>query len=153
VGIKGLVSLGKGARVGQGLAFRRWRGSRLPVLYEEKSQIRVPSESCSQWNFPSQIGRTRLFERIKPLIGVDALMKSDQNPHYPRDVMRFFPRYTHKTYNGRRGFVVGYGELNAADSIRSLVSITRVRKSEPTSTVFSGEPGTQQRKLSDWPHT
>ena len=56
-------------------------------------------------------GRARLFERIKPFIRADALIKSDQNPHYPRDVMRFFPHCTHKTYKGRRGCVVGQGEL------------------------------------------
>lgn len=55
--------------------------------------------------------RKKLFERIKPHIHPEALIKSDQNPHYPIDVKRFFPRSTHKTFKGRRGCVVGQGEL------------------------------------------
>lgn len=55
--------------------------------------------------------RRRLFKRIRPYIHPEALIKSDQNPHYPDDVKRFFPRSTHQAYKGRRGCVVGQGEL------------------------------------------
>ena len=58
-------------------------------------------------------GRKRLFEKIKPFVHPEAVIKSDQNPHYPKDVKRFFPRATHKTYKGRRGCVVGQGELKS----------------------------------------
>jgi len=55
--------------------------------------------------------RKRLFERIKPHVHPTAVIKSDQNPHYPDDVKRVFSQATHKTYKGRRGCVVGQGEL------------------------------------------
>jgi len=55
--------------------------------------------------------RRRLFKKIKPYIHVEALIKSDENPHYPIDVKRCFPHSIHKTYKGRRGCVVGQGEL------------------------------------------
>ncbi|MEK6774013.1 MAG: hypothetical protein AABY64_08735, partial [Bdellovibrionota bacterium] len=38
-------------------------------------------------------------------------IKSDQNPHYPKDVMRDFPRASHEKFKGRKACVVGQGEL------------------------------------------
>ena len=55
--------------------------------------------------------RRRLFQRILPLVAQSAEIKSDENPHYPCDVGKFFPGRTHKTFKGRRGCVVGQGEL------------------------------------------
>lgn len=55
--------------------------------------------------------RARLFERIKPYLKSDAIIKSDQNPHYPRDVKKWFPEAKHVAYKGRRGCIVGQGEL------------------------------------------
>ncbi len=57
------------------------------------------------------LGRKKLFEKIKPLIEPTAIIKSDQSPHYPKDVRRFFPTSIHKTFEGRRGCIVGQGEL------------------------------------------
>ncbi len=56
-------------------------------------------------------GRRRLFKRIKPLMHPFVSIKSDENPHYSRDVKRYFPTSEYKTYKGRRGAVVGQGEL------------------------------------------
>ncbi|MEK6773401.1 MAG: transposase [Bdellovibrionota bacterium] len=56
-------------------------------------------------------GRRKLFKDIKTLIHHNALIKSDQNPHYPKDVMRHFPKASHETFKGRRGCIVGQGEL------------------------------------------
>ena len=56
-------------------------------------------------------GRNQLFENIKSFLAPQALIKSDQNPHYKPDVERHFPFSIHKTYKGRRGCVVGQGEL------------------------------------------
>lgn len=56
-------------------------------------------------------GRERLFEKIQGLVHPHAEIKSDQNPHYPKDVKRFFPRATHKRYLGKRGSLGGQGEL------------------------------------------
>jgi transposase-like protein len=61
-------------------------------------------------DFRSQ-GRAKLFERIRPLISEDALIKSDSNPHYPNDVKKWFPLATHEMHLGQRGSVTGQGEL------------------------------------------
>jgi transposase-like protein len=61
-------------------------------------------------DFRSQ-GRAKLFERIRPLISENALIKSDSNPHYPRDVKKFFPLATHERHLGQRGSIAGQGEL------------------------------------------
>ena len=55
--------------------------------------------------------RQRLFSRIKDYIATGAVIKSDQNPHYIGDVQRFFPKSVHLRYKGRRGCIVGQGEL------------------------------------------
>ena len=57
--------------------------------------------------------RRALFSALKPHIAEEALVKSDQSPHYPNDVREYFPKARHQTYKGRRGCVVGQGELKA----------------------------------------
>ena len=42
--------------------------------------------------------RAKLFKRIKNYIATECLIKSDENPHYPRDIRRFFPQSTHHVY-------------------------------------------------------
>jgi hypothetical protein len=56
-------------------------------------------------------GRTRLFTRIKAWVAPGAQIKSDQNPHYPKDVKVHFPTSKHHRFKGRRGAIVGQGEL------------------------------------------
>ena len=56
-------------------------------------------------------GRAQVFHRLKSLITKDAIIKSDQSPHYPGDVKRFFPSAMHIAYLSRRAAVVGQGEL------------------------------------------
>jgi hypothetical protein len=55
--------------------------------------------------------RARLFHGLRHVIHENALIKSDQNPHYPADVARFFPNATHATFLGRRPAATGQGEL------------------------------------------
>ncbi len=55
--------------------------------------------------------RSILFKRISPLINPRCTIKSDENPHYPSDVRRYFPQSSYKTFKGRRGSIVGQGEL------------------------------------------
>jgi transposase-like protein len=57
------------------------------------------------------MGRDELFGEIKSLIKPNALIKSDENPHYLSDVKKHFPNSKHETFKGRRGCVVGQGEL------------------------------------------
>ena len=56
-------------------------------------------------------GRRELFKRIAPHVKEDMLIKSDDNPYYPRDVRRHFPKARHVTYKGKRGAITGQGEL------------------------------------------
>jgi transposase-like protein len=66
--------------------------------------------------------RNKLFTEIKPYIAKNALIKSDENPHYPGSVRHHFPGSIHQVFKGRRGCVVGQGELKAGgfDPIFSL---------------------------------
>ena len=56
-------------------------------------------------------GREELFTCLKPLLAEDVHIKSDQNPHYPPSIKKHFPNSRHQTFKGRRGCVVGQGEL------------------------------------------
>lgn len=57
--------------------------------------------------------RKELFKELKSFTHPMAVIKSDENPHYVKDVKTHFSRCLHKTYKGRRGCVVGQGELKA----------------------------------------
>jgi hypothetical protein len=60
-----------------------------------------------------KVERKKLFRRLKDIISPQACFESDSNPHYPKDLKRAFPNCTHLTSEGRRGCVVGQGELKA----------------------------------------
>ena len=55
--------------------------------------------------------RNALFEELKPLLTDDAIIKSDQNPHYEADVKKHFPGHIFQTFKSRKACVVGQGEL------------------------------------------
>ena len=57
------------------------------------------------------LGRTELFTSLAPLVEKNVLIKSDKNPHYPRDVKAHFPQATHAVFKGRKATVAGQGEL------------------------------------------
>jgi transposase-like protein len=50
---------------------------------------------------------------ISHVAAADLLVKSDQCPRYPKLVRKHLPGAEHKTFKGRRGCVVGQGELKA----------------------------------------
>jgi len=50
---------------------------------------------------------------ISCVASADLLVKSDQCPRYPKLVRKHLPDAEHKTFKGRRGCVVGQGELKA----------------------------------------
>ena len=58
-----------------------------------------------------RLGRERLFEKIKPLVSPDALIKSDQNPYYVAAVRRHFPLAKHQRFKGKRSSLTGQGEI------------------------------------------
>lgn len=66
--------------------------------------------------------RQALFNEIRPHVAKGAIIKSDENPHYPNHVRKYFPESPHIVFKGRRGCVVGQGELKAGgfDPIFSL---------------------------------
>lgn len=66
--------------------------------------------------------RRRLFTRIQPMIHPKALIRSDQHPHYPKDVQLIFPSAQHTRVKGRKSAATGQGELKQGrfDPIFSL---------------------------------
>jgi hypothetical protein len=66
--------------------------------------------------------REELFQELQTHIDEFAVIKSDDNPHYPSTLKKYFKNALHKSYKGRRGCVVGQGELKAGgfDPIFSL---------------------------------
>ena len=57
------------------------------------------------------IGRKRLLRFVRKLSKRSVTIKSDENPHYPPLIRELFPHAEHLRYKGRRGCVVGQGEL------------------------------------------
>jgi hypothetical protein len=52
-----------------------------------------------------------LFHSLKKCTDPKALFESDQNPFYPGVLKRHFPQAIHNTVKGKRGCIVGQGEL------------------------------------------
>ena len=57
--------------------------------------------------------REKLFLELQALVSERAHFQSDQNPHYGQTLKKHFPKASHQTFKGRRGCVVGQGELKA----------------------------------------
>jgi hypothetical protein len=55
--------------------------------------------------------RRKLFSELKSFVTENALIESDQNPHYPEDIKEFFPLSQHNAHKGQRGSITGQGEL------------------------------------------
>jgi hypothetical protein len=54
-----------------------------------------------------------MLGKLKELSPRPSLIKSDMCPHYPAPVQKIFPESYHQVFKGRRGCVVGQGELKA----------------------------------------
>ena len=52
-----------------------------------------------------------VLNMLKGITVDHVLIKSDQNPHYVSRVRRFLPNAYHERFKGRRGCIVGQGEL------------------------------------------
>jgi len=52
-----------------------------------------------------------LFTEIKPYLSSSLEIRSDENPKYPSWIRPHFAKAKHRKYKGRRGCVVGQGEL------------------------------------------
>jgi len=55
--------------------------------------------------------RQQVFKEINGYVEEDALLQSDQNPHYLSDVTEHFPKAVYETFLSRRAAVIGQGEL------------------------------------------
>jgi len=53
----------------------------------------------------------RVLTDIQSCVAPDAMITTDRSHHYPAKVKHFFPEAQHATVRGRRGCVVGQGEL------------------------------------------
>ena len=60
-----------------------------------------------------RLARRELFQELRPWVEQRAVIKSDDNPHYKKDVKELFPQATHLSFLGIRGCVTGQGELKA----------------------------------------
>ena len=54
---------------------------------------------------------SQLFETLATVIDPKVTWISDENPAYPVWIKKHFPESSHQTHKGRRGAVVGQGEL------------------------------------------
>ena len=57
--------------------------------------------------------RELLLRKLKPHIAEGATFETDENPHYVPSIKKHFPKAKHLTSKGRRGCVVGQGELKS----------------------------------------
>lgn len=57
--------------------------------------------------------RGQLLTNLKTVVSPDAKFETDQHPHYANSLKEHFPKSCHKQYKGRRGCIVGQGELKA----------------------------------------
>ena len=56
-------------------------------------------------------GWARLARDLEPILHPGSVLTSDENPHYPEHVIRRLLNCNHVTFKGRRGCIVGQGEL------------------------------------------
>lgn len=66
--------------------------------------------------------RKRLFTRLQSHVALDAVIKSDEEPHYAACVRRYFPGRQHQQFKSTKSCVAGQGELKrrAFDPIFSI---------------------------------
>jgi hypothetical protein len=56
-------------------------------------------------------GLDAVLKRVKTYVDPSCIITSDQNPNYPRIIRKNFGNSTHLAVKGRRGCIVGQGEL------------------------------------------
>ena len=55
--------------------------------------------------------RDRMFSELKSVLHPEAVIESDQNPHYSKPIGKHFAKATHIRHPGARGAITGQGEL------------------------------------------
>ena len=56
-------------------------------------------------------GWNQLLKDLIPILSPNVCILSDENPHYPKQLLRHFPNCRHETVPGGRGAITGQGEL------------------------------------------
>jgi hypothetical protein len=56
-------------------------------------------------------GLTRLFQKIKPIVSPEVVVKSDEHQRYPGFISSYLPRGKHLTFKSERSCIAGQGEL------------------------------------------
>lgn len=77
-------------------------------LLAKKSRKKYGRREDERWK-----KRDELFSRLRKHIAPDVILYSDQHSGYRPAVKKHFPQSHHKTFKGRRGCVVGQGELKS----------------------------------------
>jgi transposase-like protein len=90
---------------------RRILGFEVSQFQAKGHLARIALKKYGPRNDTRSDGRKRLFETLKLLVEETATFKSDQNPHYPADLQKYFPRAQHLAFKGERGSITGQGEL------------------------------------------
>ena len=73
------------------------------VAFSRKKYGYRKDERSQGWN--------QMLSELQPFVEAQAVWKSDDNPHYPKHLKKFFPQAIHKTVKGGRGYHLGQGEL------------------------------------------
>ena len=60
-----------------------------------------------------KMARNDLLKNLEKNISPTATFETDEHPHYGQSIKKFFPQAQHIQHKGRRGCVVGQGELKA----------------------------------------
>ena len=88
------------------------------ILAAEVAQMpaKGPLAAISRRRYGRRLDRrpvalTEMFRQIQLAAPGLTLIKSDESPRYPRWTQKLFPHARHATFKGRRGCVVGQGEL------------------------------------------
>lgn len=90
---------------------RRILGFRVSEMPAKGKLAKISREKYGLRKDERSQARAGLFEELNPFLDAQAVIKSDMNPHYKPDVAKHFPGHRHIVTKGRRGCVVGQGEL------------------------------------------
>ena len=52
-----------------------------------------------------------MFTQLREMKNQNFKIISDESPHYPKKVKQYFPNFEYTRFKGRRGCIVGQGEL------------------------------------------
>lgn len=90
---------------------RRILGFRVSRMPAKGHLVRLSLKKYGYRKDERSEGREELFKEIAPHVEKTAIICSDQNPHYIRDIKKWFPQSTYIRVPGQRGCVAGQGEL------------------------------------------